>query len=165
MRMRKDSRLSFRISNTLSTRIDDAIDRSEGQIRDRSEFGTKAITFYLDYIENTQSETELMLKSIISLADHIGLKTQEIDHVRNVLTSQTLLPSSISSNKTIDSHPKFNDLMELRDKFPEEIQKQISDRLRDASYNDVEELYKEYQEKFYLEGTQPKPRKEKKIRN
>jgi hypothetical protein len=163
--MRKDSRLSFRISNNLSKRIDLSIDKSEGQIRDRSEFGTKAITFYLDYIENTQSETELMLQSIVSLAEHIGLDTKEIKYVRNILDSQTLLPSSISSNKTIDSHPKFSDLMDLREKFSEEIQKEISDKLRDASYSDVDIIYDEYEKNYYLEGTTPKPRKEKAIKN
>ena len=44
--MAKDSRISFRISEELSKQIDQVILESEGEIRDRSEFGTKAVQYY-----------------------------------------------------------------------------------------------------------------------
>lgn len=163
--MRKDSRLSFRISNILSKRIDEAITSTGDQIRDRSEFGTKAIMFYLDYIENTQSEAEVMLKSIISLADHVGVNTEEINKIREMVSRQKLIPTSLTGVKTIDLHPKFDELMELRDKFSEDVQKEISDALRDATYSEIDELLTTYEKKFYLEGTELRPREEKKIRN
>ena len=90
--MGKDARLSFRISSILSDRIDKAIDKSDGQIRDRSEFGTKAIKFYLDYIENTQSEDEIILKAILTLANHVGEKGADITKIEKILEERTMIP-------------------------------------------------------------------------
>jgi len=149
--MGKDSRLSFRLSELLSRRIDHAIDMADGQIRDRSEFGTKAIKFYLDYIENTAAEDELILNAILSLAEHIGVQGGEIPQIKDILRERTLFPEIISSRKLPEHHPDFEKLMGLVDRInDDELYKELTTKLRDASYEDIAGLYQEYSEAFFL---------------
>jgi len=154
--MGKDSRLSFRISNTLSDRVDRAIDRSDGQIRDRSEFGTKAVTFFLDYIENAVAEDELILNAILGLAKHVGEYGEEVEQIRNILQERTMIPSVLSSNKLPETHPDFQKLLGLMDQIrDEEMHEDLTNRLRDASYEDIGSIYKEYSDAFFLGNRGP----------
>ena len=149
--MGKDARLSFRISDMLSDRIDQALQHAEGQIRDRSEFGTKAIKFYLDYIENTQSEDEIILNAIVSLANHVGENGSEIARIEKIIKERTMIPSLLSSNKVPESHPDFEKLIGLLEKIDDEsLYKELSTKLKDALYDDIPQLYEEYSSAFFL---------------
>lgn len=161
--MRKDARLSFRISHTLSGRVDKAIHKSAGQIRDRSEFGTKAIQFYLDYIENTQSEEEIIFRAILGLSENVGYTSKEIDKIGKILNSRMLIPKTLSSNKMPETHPDFEKLLELREKLDAETQKELSNKLRDITYDEITDLYETYHDQYHMKGT--KKRKTEKIKN
>ena len=55
--MKKDSRLSFRISSKLDDQIEKAIMLANGDIRDRSEFGIKSVIYYLNYLASQNPES------------------------------------------------------------------------------------------------------------
>jgi hypothetical protein len=143
--MRKDSRLSFRISESMSDRIDRAIGQTGGQIRDRSEFGTKAVQFYLDFIENAHSMEELMSKSILALADHIGIESNEIKQIRALSKQKTRIPKMLADVPSVESHPRYNDAVNLYSELKEEEQKKLSYELRDAGYEDIDKIYQKYE--------------------
>lgn len=150
--MGKDSRLSFRISSLLDERIEKAIDKSGGQIRDRSELGTKSIKFYLDFIENTKSENEVILEAILALANNVGVKGEEITKIDQLMEEKAMIPGEFVSGKHPQDHPEFSKLMGILEKSKDNTNfyKELSTKLRDAAYEDVEDLYKTYSEKFLL---------------
>ncbi|MDH5404029.1 MAG: hypothetical protein OEY49_16135 [Candidatus Heimdallarchaeota archaeon] len=73
----KDSRLSFRITPKLSEEIDSLVGKHD-QIRDRSEFGTKAIQFFIEYLRNSTTDEQLIMKGILSLASDKNIKSKEL---------------------------------------------------------------------------------------
>ncbi len=151
--MSKDNRLSFRISQHLSARVDRAIDRSAGQIRDRSEFGTKATKFYLDYIENIKSEDEVMLEAILALAGKIGERSAEISDIKTYLEEKTMIPNLLSSYKEPNTHPDFSRLLNLYEMYDEgEDKKLLSSTIQDATYDDIGEIYKEWTDLYFSSG-------------
>ncbi|MHA2503197.1 MAG: hypothetical protein ACXAE3_10020 [Candidatus Kariarchaeaceae archaeon] len=67
----KESRLSFRITPELSDEIDIVIDNFD-LIKDRSDFGTKAIKLYMSYLKEELEIKETIKDAIIALADEVG---------------------------------------------------------------------------------------------
>ena len=144
--MRKDSRLSFRISPELSKRVEFAIS-SDPNIKDRSEFGTKAINFYLDYLKLAESEQDKILQAVLILADHIKLNTPEIIELRELQDVH---------EPSIVEHPRYESILNFKERFLPEIKEEISDKLTKAEYDDIDSIFNEYQEKFYVEGIEHK---------
>lgn len=142
--MRKDSRLSFRISGTLSERIDRAIEKAGGQIRDRSEFGTKSVEFYLDFIENAYSMEDLINRSIIALANHIGLNSPEITEIKQLSEQKMRIPNLVAEAKRTQDHPQFENTVNLLEKLEGQDAKSLSYILRDAGYEDIEDIYQTF---------------------
>lgn len=142
--MRKDSRLSFRISPRLSSRIDLAVKKSKGEIKDRSEFGTKAVDFYLNHLLSSDSDTDLIGKSILAIADKINATGTEFQVLRDLIYDDEFTP--------IENHPKFEELMILRERLPREQKKELSKRLFTAKYGELDKIFDEFSKKYYLEG-------------
>ena len=144
--MRKDSRLSFRISPELSKRVELAI-FSDLNLRDRSEFGTKAVNFYLDFLKISENEQDKILQAVLALADHIKLESKEIKKLRGVNNIH---------EPSIFEHPRYESVLDLKERFLPEIQEEISDELANADYDDLDKLFNKYQEMFYKYGIKHK---------
>lgn len=69
--MTKESRLSFRIDEILSHKIDIMVDKTIN-IRDRSDFGTQAVQFYINVIENNETDITKILSAVNAIADKTG---------------------------------------------------------------------------------------------
>ncbi len=144
--MRKDSRLSFRISPELSKRVELTIS-SDPNIRDRSDFGTKAVNFYLNHLKISENEQDKILQAVLALANHIKLNTTEVVKLRDI--GKVHEPAIIE-------HPLYESILDLKGRFLPEIQEEITNKLATAEYNDLDEIFKTYQEKFFLEGIEHK---------
>ena len=68
---KKEARLSFRITPELSDDIDEAVDNFE-EVKDRSDFGTKAIKLYIAYLKEELEIKETMKDAIVALSKEIG---------------------------------------------------------------------------------------------
>ena len=144
--MRKDSRLSFRISPELDKRVELTLS-SNPNLRNRSEFGIKAVNFYLDYLKITENEQDKILQAVLALADHINLNSQEIIKLREI---QNVYEPSIIE------HPLYESILDIKERYLPEIQEEISEKLAKTEYDDLDKLFKEYQEKFFFEGIKHK---------
>jgi hypothetical protein len=71
--MNKTSRLSFRIEANVSQRIDELINLNP-DIRDRTDFGTKSVMYYLNALEKEEEDMTLVIKALISLAESLDMK-------------------------------------------------------------------------------------------
>lgn len=140
--MRRDSRLSFRISPHKSSRIDLAVKKSKGELKDRSEFGTKAVDFYLNHLLSEDSDTDLIGKSILAIAEATATTGLEIQALRDLIYDDGFSP--------IENHPKFEELMVLREKLPRAQKKDLSTRLFTAKYGEVDKIYSHYLEQYNL---------------
>ncbi len=69
--MTKESRLSFRIDEKLSHKVDIMVDK-DINIRDRSDFGTQSIQFFMDVLENKESDVIKIIDAINSIAREKG---------------------------------------------------------------------------------------------
>lgn len=147
--MRKDSRLSFRISPLLNDRIEMAIEQSTGDIRDRSEFGTKAVEFYLDYLHSTVSENEIIINAVLKLANSFNVKLPEIEKLVQIKEKiEKRLPSA---------HPKYAEIIKIRDKLPKETKEEINSKLLSANYEDIDEIYEFTRERYFMKGKESPP--------
>jgi hypothetical protein len=63
----------------------------------------------------------------------------------------------------VETHPKFEEILILREKFIPEIQNEITLKLKKASYEDIDEICEFYREKYYLEGIEQKKLREQQI--
>jgi metal-responsive CopG/Arc/MetJ family transcriptional regulator len=86
---KKEARLSFRITNELSEDIDKVVDQTN-KIKDRSDFGTKAVSYYIAYLREELNIRESMKNAIIALSKEINaedlpdvVKLQELIEKRN----------------------------------------------------------------------------------
>ncbi|MHA2252508.1 MAG: hypothetical protein ACXAD7_19240 [Candidatus Kariarchaeaceae archaeon] len=70
--MTKESRLSFRIDDNLSHKIDIMVDKHIN-IRDRSDFGTQSVQFYMDLLDNKETELAMIVKAINSITKKSGI--------------------------------------------------------------------------------------------
>lgn len=83
----KENRLSFRINDEISLTIDNLIKISKEQtgkdeIRDRSEFGTKAVKFYIAHLLNYETNIEQIYSAIKALADKTNLS--DLKEIKNL---------------------------------------------------------------------------------
>jgi len=70
-RSKKEARLSFRITPELSDSIDETVEQFE-QVKDRSDFGTKAIRLYIAYLKEELTIKQTMKDAILALSKKIG---------------------------------------------------------------------------------------------
>ena len=63
----KNNRISFRISDELDRHINELV-RNNNQIKSRSDFGSKALEFYLSHLLSREDELKLMKRAILALA-------------------------------------------------------------------------------------------------
>ena len=82
----KKKRLSFRISNEMSIEIDSMIKKSQGGIRDRSEFGTKAVSHFIRYVKMEEESVEVIAKAILELAEKNSHESDAISSLKEMLT-------------------------------------------------------------------------------
>ncbi|MHA2248815.1 MAG: hypothetical protein ACXAD7_00570 [Candidatus Kariarchaeaceae archaeon] len=146
--MTKDSRLSFRISPELNKRIDLMVELSSGVIRDRSELGTRAIKFFLNYLRDTADEQKVIVHALVALAKHTETESPEIQKFAKQY--------KIDEPPLVESHAKYEEILYLKEKFIPEIQTEIIDKLNDATYNEIDVIYEYYQQKYHLEGIEHK---------
>ena len=71
--MNKTSRLSFRIEASVSQRIDELINLNP-DIRDRTDFGTKSVMYYLNALNKDEEDMTLVIRALISLAENMNMK-------------------------------------------------------------------------------------------
>lgn len=71
--MNKTSRLSFRIEASVSQRIDELINLNP-DIRDRTDFGTKSVMYYLNALNKEEEDMTLVIRALISLAGNLDMK-------------------------------------------------------------------------------------------
>lgn len=82
---KKESRLSFRITPELSEDIDGSIKELD-TIKDRSDFGTKAVKYYLSYLKEENNIREVIQNAILALSQNIdGEELAEIKKLKKVL--------------------------------------------------------------------------------
>lgn len=82
MKEKKESRLSFRITPELSTEIDGLI-QDYKEIKDRSDFGTKAIKLYLSYLNEDLALKDIITSSIMAIAEET--KHQNLPEIRQLV--------------------------------------------------------------------------------
>ncbi|MHA2252475.1 MAG: hypothetical protein ACXAD7_19070 [Candidatus Kariarchaeaceae archaeon] len=146
--MPKGERLTFRISPELNKRIEIAVTQSEGSIRDRSELGTKAIQFFLEYLRGSVDQREAIIQAIVALAKLTETSSPEIQILESIYRNSEPLEK--------ESHPKYEEILILKERFTTEIQDEIDDQLKAASFDDIDQINNFYKEKFYLEGIEQK---------
>ncbi len=73
--MNKTSRLSFRIEASVSQRIDELINLNP-DIRDRTDFGTKSVMYYLNALNKEEEDMTLVIRALISLAENMDMKDE-----------------------------------------------------------------------------------------
>ena len=150
--MKKGSRLSFRISSKLDGTIEKAILQSQGEIRDRSEFGLKSVIHFLNYLAHTKSEEQVLMATILKLAESKRIQTSDIDEIN------TIYQDKLQMIKEIDvklEHPKFSELLTIIDNLPSQDQENYILRLDETDFDGIEDLYKEVRERYYLTGKDP----------
>lgn len=150
--MKKGSRLSFRISSHLDGTIEKAIQQSQGEIRDRSEFGLKSVIYFLNYLAHTKSEEQVLMATILKLAESKSIQTSDIDEINTVFQDKLQMIKEIDVKS---EHPKFSELLTIIDNLPSKNQEDYIIRLDEIDFEGIEELYKEVREKYYLEGKDP----------
>ena len=150
--MKKGSRLSFRISSKLDGTIEKAILQSQGEIRDRSEFGLKSVIYFLNYLAHTKSEEHVLMAAILKLAESKSIKTDDIDEISTVFQDKLQMIKEIDVKS---EHPKFSELLTIIDNLPSKAQETYINRLDEVEFDQIEDLYKEVREKYYLEGKDP----------
>ena len=75
--MVKESRLSFRIPQIISDKVDVAI-LLHTEFPDRSEFGTQAVKFFLQYLMVTKPEVDIFSSALIKIAKRAEITTKEL---------------------------------------------------------------------------------------
>ena len=70
--MNKTSRLSFRIEKNTSDSIDGLIEDNP-DIRDRTDFGTKSIIFYLNNLKKNKEDMILIIDALLSMSKPMNL--------------------------------------------------------------------------------------------
>ncbi|MDH5646407.1 MAG: hypothetical protein OEZ01_10385, partial [Candidatus Heimdallarchaeota archaeon] len=130
--MKKDSRLSFRLSNNLSGKIQKIIDDSNGEIRDRSEFGTKAVEFYLNSLTNSISRKLTIINALISIIDTEKLTDPDILKAKEEL--EAIAIKIEDSGRIRDDHPKYAELILLKTVFDRSVQREMKYEIRSATY-------------------------------
>lgn len=93
---KKQSRLSFRISPLMSERIDMAIEHSGGDIRDRSEFGTKAVMAFLNHLEQTTDEIKIIYDALLLLGSKYNLDLPEIKKLHKHISDRERILSRLT---------------------------------------------------------------------
>lgn len=78
----KNSRISFRIADDMNDKIDHLVQIHE-DIRDRSDFGNKALEFYIKYLEQTETKEQVIYRAIVSLARHSELL--ELEEIQELM--------------------------------------------------------------------------------
>ncbi|MDH5403705.1 MAG: ribbon-helix-helix domain-containing protein [Candidatus Heimdallarchaeota archaeon] len=78
----KDNRLSFIIPKELDKEVDKIVLMHEN-IRNRSDFGTKAILTYIEHLKQQKSRDELILQAIKSVGDQLGIKLSSVETILN----------------------------------------------------------------------------------
>jgi metal-responsive CopG/Arc/MetJ family transcriptional regulator len=147
--MKKSSRLSFRISAKLDNKLETAVMQSNGELRDRSDFGYKAVIYYLNYLAHTKTQEDILMAALLIIADAKQIKTDEIREVEDKYKNRLLMISAIDV-KT--EHPKFSELMTLIDNLPSYIQEGYIICLDEVDFDGIEDLYEEVRDKYFLEG-------------
>ena len=71
--MNKTSRLSFRIEKKTSESIDLLIEDNP-DIRDRTDFGTKSIIFYLENLKKNKDDMVLIIEALLSMTKPLNLE-------------------------------------------------------------------------------------------
>ena len=92
----KESRLSFRIDDNLSHKIDIMVDKHIN-IRDRSDFGTQSVQFYMDLLDKKETELAMIIKAINSVTKKTGITDlPELNELNKLLIKykDILTPSS-----------------------------------------------------------------------
>lgn len=132
------SRLSLRLPPILSSKIDVAVHKSQGRIRDRTEFGIRAIQTYLQYIETRQCQDSItqLGKAILTLWERLVLPDDS--------TYQKLLCVVYGKQfSPFVSHRHFRSLMRIRDSLPLLQQKRLDRRLLSAKKWELDQIYEE----------------------
>lgn len=88
-------------------------------------------------------EKNVIIQAVLSLAEFTGTNTTEIDKLRESVASQDL---------SIEMHPEYEGLLTLRERLRPKLQTEISRKLDKAAYDDIDDIYQVYREKFYDEG-------------
>lgn len=78
---KKESRLSFRITPNISDEIDKIV-KKNSEIKDRSDFGTRAINLYIDYLRAEMDIKSSMKDAIVAISEKIG--AEDLDEVQKL---------------------------------------------------------------------------------
>jgi hypothetical protein len=134
--------LSIRISSDLNKKIDQAVEQNPDVMKNRSDFGLNAILMYLDHLMKKPSIQQDMASAIVVIANSLELEIPEV---------QRLL--KYANELSIELHPNYDKLMDLKGRLTETDQKELGVKLTAASYNELDAIYKEFNERFFLNGT------------
>ena len=77
----KEDRLSFRITDEVNEQIDIYVDRYSS-IKDRSDFGNRAISSFVNYIQFENETIELISKALKKLAKKVG--AEKFDEIKDL---------------------------------------------------------------------------------
>ncbi|MHA2249415.1 MAG: hypothetical protein ACXAD7_03585 [Candidatus Kariarchaeaceae archaeon] len=81
----KESRLSFRISEEISDRIDLMVKEKE-HLKDRSKFGTIATEKFMQYQELRPEFYDKMRKALLVISKNVG--AEELDEIKQLLEDE-----------------------------------------------------------------------------
>lgn len=147
--MKKNSRLSFRISNKLDNTIEKAIQQSQGEIRDRSEFGYKSVIYFLNYLAHTKTEEDVLMATILKLAKSNKIKSKAIRSINKKHQEKLQMIREIDVKS---EHPKMSELLTIIDNLPTDIQEEYLIRLDEVEFDGIEDLYGDARNTYYLKG-------------
>lgn len=102
----------------------------------------------MDLLQISETDQDKMAAAVMAIAEFTNIKTPEITILKNLFKNEEL-PSK-------ESHPMFEEIRNLQEKFSTKVQNEISKNLNKAKYNDIEEIYEHYKQKYYLEGIKHK---------
>jgi hypothetical protein len=111
-------------------------------MKNRSDFGLNAILMYLDHLMKKPSIQQDLASAVVAIAKTMELDLPEIHRLHKY-----------SSELSIELHPTYEKLLDLKSRLSETDQKELGIKLRSASYNELDAIYEEFNARFFLNGT------------
>ncbi len=136
----------------MDNNIEKAILQSQGEIRDRSEFGLKSVIYYLNYLVHTTSEEQVLMAILLELAKAKNIDTEELDRISTIHEGRL---RNLRETDVKSEHPRLSELLTIIDNLPTTIQEEYLVRLDEVEFDGIEDLYKEVRDKYFLEGKEP----------
>ncbi len=144
----KSNRLSFRIPNQINNQIERCIERMPNNIIDRSDFGTRAVIHYINYLTSQNYKKFKTLEIITKIADKLKITEPEIIRIKELLENEKFM-NHIFEVKT--EHLYYQQLIDIVGKMNNQNRQKYVEMIKNANYSEIYDLFCKAQETYFLE--------------